>query len=96
MSQEQNIKEEETIEQKQKKKKSYIKWYFILILILIIGISAFTLWFNQLLKTQSEAKKVLKAYETLVQEKNRCADYLSQKGGDFSEYEYCKKLLNNF
>jgi len=77
-------------------KTSKRKIWLVVILIIAVGIFIFSLWFKKLIADRQEASKVLNVYEIVEQEVKRCSQYLSKQGGEFAEYEYCKKFLDKF
>ncbi|MBI4100279.1 hypothetical protein HY439_00885 [Candidatus Microgenomates bacterium] len=84
----------------QKQKKSRFSWRtkIILFLLLIIAVLLGGGWFY----FQSISPKLRQANQNLIEikmlneERQRCSQILSQQSGKFTDYDYCKQLLQKF
>lgn len=72
------------------------KIFLFLIIVLLIESCAFYFYVKYNHKKLKEVEANLKKIELLNKEIERCHQLLSKKEGSFSEYEYCKKLLQTF
>ena len=85
----------------QPKRASQKRNIILMLLILILGFAGYGYyWFTGVLSRDQEAKIVLmeaKKYqenkEIIVQEYDRCQEFISQREGDFGSFEYCKKFI---
>lgn len=86
---------QETSEKQEKKnRKLGLKTKIMLLELLVIIVMAFLGWyFWGRIQT---ANRYLDEHETLLGEKNRCQELISQQSGNFEDYEYCKTLLQKF
>jgi len=53
-------------------------------------------YFQNTGKLKSQYEAGIRDLETLNNERNRCTELLSQEAGNFGDYEYCRKLLQEF
>jgi len=72
------------------------KIFLFLIIVLLVESCAFYFYVKWTRKKLKEAEANLKKIELLNKEIEKCHELLSKKAGSFSDYEYCKKLLQTF
>lgn len=81
----------------------------LFLIILFLGLSAYGYyWYSGIIKTNNAAQSVISENivlkeqiksqtnlkEAINSEKNRCQEFISQKEGDFGDFEYCKEYIN--
>ncbi len=72
------------------------KLIFLLFLLLGIILGAFYFYMQTTQQLKAKYNQGTKYLETLDSEQNRCSSILSEESGNFSDYEYCRKLLQEF
>jgi len=81
-----------------KKKKGNFSLKIIIVLFLLLALVSASFYFyyqkNQI--KLAEYDKNIQQIKNLVSEQKRCSDLLSQEGGNFSDYDYCRQLLQIF
>jgi len=87
---------EKMIEKKKPRFGLKSKLIFFLILVLVVISGSFYLYIQQISSLKTEYNNSLQSIETLNNEKSRCLGILSQDGGKFGDYEYCRQLLQIF
>jgi len=92
------IREEKINQINEVKRSNQRKNKLIGFLFLIIIITIFSFWFyiQKTKVTIKNVKELNAAVQLLEQEKQRCSEVLNQTEGEFADYEYCKKLLQEF
>ena len=80
---------------------------FLLLILLSLGGYGYY-WYTGIVKTNNQAKKVLlrnnelkveinslnTLKESVLYEKSRCQNFISQEEGDFGDFEYCKNFIS--
>jgi len=69
---------------------------FLLLVIVFILCAYIYLTLQSTKKLKNQYNQYSKNIETLQSEQARCSNLLSQESGQFSDYEYCRKLLQEF
>ncbi len=77
------------------KKKISLRMKIILFETLLILIVAVAFWGYYSLSSDKlkKAEEITKESEIIKQEKERCTALVAQEGGDFDDYDYCKRFL---
>ena len=90
--------QEEVVNAKPKRWRWKIAVSFILLIILALGYGYY--WFTGVTRRDHEAKTLISeaAYgknlsAAIQNEYDRCQNFIVQKQGDFSSFEYCKKFI---
>ncbi|MCK5535430.1 MAG: hypothetical protein KAI79_01315 [Bacteroidales bacterium] len=92
-----------------KQTKKYRGKIIVFFLLIFIGLGAYGyFWYSGIIKTNKTAQSIISENATLKEqikthvklgeainsEKNRCQEFISQKEGDFGDFEYCKEYIN--
>ena len=72
------------------------KLVFLLFLLLGVILGVFYFYIQNTQQLKAKYNQGIKYLETLESEQGRCSSILSQESGKFSDYEYCRRLLQEF
>lgn len=75
--------------------KRFVVW-LIVVIVAAGAIVGGVYWFMGLLDENREAKQLLQLQDKAIAEVRRCNTLFQQNQGQFDEYEYCKKFVQEF
>jgi len=92
-----------------KKERKYKGKIILIFLLILLGLGTYGyFWYSNITKTNIQAKLVLSENaklktelqnqidlkDAINSEKIRCQEFISQKEGDFGDFEYCKNFID--
>ncbi|MFC1687237.1 hypothetical protein ACFL0L_01560 [Patescibacteria group bacterium] len=84
--------------EEQKKSHLIIHWKRWLLVIVIGGgiVVGFGLWVWNLYTENQIAELIIDTRDTVIEELDRCEEFLALPGGEFDTYDYCKEFVEKF